>query len=67
MDIYKIKMNGMKVKVQTLADTDIIDEQTFYRNEGYDKWIKSACVGDRVGNHPNREYIKILSPWVFKK
>lgn len=65
---YKIKFHGVKIEVEELLPTDTIDERCLYQNvQPYDAlygyWFISEAIDDKVSEHPNRKYVKIISPW----
>lgn len=69
----KIKFRGQRVAVRLLADEDIIGERCLYRDKCHPDcpksikndmpWRESGAIGDRVNEHPTREYVQIISPW----
>lgn len=68
---FSIKHNGLKYRARVLSDEDTITKHSLhtYRHTNdieylikSAKFLPSGCVGDKVGNHPYRLYIEIVSP-----
>lgn len=70
--IYKMKINGMKRKFRFLEPNDILQKNDIqFFNTSKDDILNQTqlnstglrstlCVGDKVSEHPNRTYIRIL-------
>lgn len=65
MKPFKIKFNGITLRVRKMSYFEAIDNFTLYTNDykitKNSKWIKSNCPGDYVISHPNRIYVNVLS------
>lgn len=60
----RMKINGFKYRVRYLKQDEIITERCMHRLDGsWFKWRPTKAVGDIVADHPELEYIEILSPF----
>jgi len=66
----KVKIRGVKVKVEPLRDDEKICDKTiwehrdrFSNSTGKGPFTKSTQQGDTPADHPNRVYYRILSTW----
>jgi hypothetical protein len=71
---FKVKINGVKVKVRSMAPCETINERTICTTRedfrplsedtandvGY-RLFKSKLIGESVGDHPDRYYYEIVS------
>jgi hypothetical protein len=60
-DPFKIKFNGRKIRIINMKSNDIIDKFTLYKFGN--NYHQSLAIGDKVGDHSNRTYFRILSSW----
>ena len=64
MEIFKIKLRGQTLRVRPMGDDEIINEKTLCRIlvGGGDTWMRSKCVGERVGEHSDHwKYVEVQS------
>lgn len=65
----KIRFRGQKITVRLMTDEEIIRARCLFRERScFDSdsssiWRESNAQGDRVGEHPHREYVEIISSW----
>lgn len=68
---FKFKYGGMKLTARPMAPNEVIDQKSLMclRDSAFDRpfpkrnWLASGCVGDFVSEHPDRDYILVLSPF----
>lgn len=71
MNKFKIKHRGMKITVRPMAANEVIDDRTLMVHKEFIndddlsnpniRWTTSNCIGEKVGDHPDFAYIKVLS------
>lgn len=65
---FKLKFEGVTIKVQELSDDELITERCLYQNEWFaggfkGEYHRSRAAGDKISEHPTRRYVKVLSVW----
>lgn len=68
--VFKIKFEGVSVRVKFLLPHEIITDRCLYRivdsehdSTRVSEWFRSQSVGDRVITHPRRQYVQVVSAW----
>lgn len=68
--VLKIRIGGQRVKIRVQGSDELITERSMQCHMDWHgtsiektKFLPSACVGEKVSDHPDRTYIEVLSPW----
>ncbi len=70
MNIYKKKFRGQKVSFRFLESHEIIqqndlfisstDKDSILNLDNLNSFLETRCIGEKVSEHPERSYIRIL-------
>lgn len=63
---FKFKYGGMTMIARRMMPDEIIDKKSLCRHRDFSRgteggWHASGCVGERVDEHPDWEYIIVIS------